>query len=247
MKNKKSLLLLLIVAIIIGLAFIMYCSKLNRIDKLNTNKIIKLLDKKYVDENVNDDIKIQSTDKILNDFNKPYIKNIYVTFKGLDYNKALENIEEEWIYTIKDSKDVLYLYIKNDKVINYKKSGYEFLNNSKYMYKDTEYKISYYNYQKVFNYMDINVDELNNKYKSKMINEFNSDYSRENANIVAVNEKGDKVYYYPMRYEGNNQSDECYCALYIYTINDKIISIKIDEANFIYDKLEEHFKDYIKK
>lgn len=177
---------------------------------------------------------------------KPYLSTYYLYTKGIDYEQTLSGMVSESVYPLKSTEESSGLYVYADstgRILDVKID--EFNGMTSESYRDSDYIVNFYNKKS-----SIHVDENQSKDDIEKFKEditgFNGDiykfqekFSIGDAPVIAKDKKGStRVHYYPV-FWGNGI--EPMAGVYILNGDSEIIDIKIDEPNFLFDRLEEHF------
>lgn len=171
----------------------------------------------------------------------PYVSTYYFdTKEGATLDQSLLDMVSGAVYPIISSNQSRALYVytdSNSKILDIKID--EFDENISKSYGNTEYIVSFYDRKSGIR-VDKNMseDEITG-YTGNNIDDFQKKFDTGKPSVIAQNKSSLKeVYYYPVYFE---KGIEPMAGIYILTEDSKILNIKIDEPNFLFDRLDEHF------
>ncbi|WFD11550.1 M56 family metallopeptidase [Tepidibacter hydrothermalis] len=212
----------------------------------NNNTIVDDMNKKQITEEVaksiyNNKDKMLGSDggDALKDY-KPYVSTYYFDTKGATLEQNLMDMVGELVYPIKSSKMSRALYIYKDstgKILDIKIDGFDGTVSD--FYRNTEYIVNFYNRKSGIRVdKNMTADEIVG-FTGDEVDDFQKKFDTGKPSVIAKNRSGlTEVYYYPVYFE---EGIEPMAGIYILSKDSKILNIKVDEPNFLFDRLKEHF------
>lgn len=207
----------------------------------NSNGYISLSDSQQIVNNKSD-ILGKDYEYIRKIIGSPYVKTYYVNTKNLTADEILKNSSTESIYPIynEEESSALYIFIENDKITNIKTDEFSGLPCN--TWKDSDYKVNFFEYQfgSDIDDKDLTVlSELKKEFIGKSLSDFRNKFTLTHYSAEAFNKKGNlQLSIYPIV---SKDSASPIGGIYILSENNIIKNIKIDRAVLQFEQLDEHF------